>query len=866
MKPIKLVMSAFGPYRDTVVLDFSELGSSGVYLITGDTGAGKTTVFDAISFALYGVCAGGKKKSPKTFRSDYAEPTRETYVELSFSHLGKDYYVRRSPEYPRPGRKTPHLATVEFKEIGDSICYTRSSEVQDRVSELLGLTAEQFYGTSMIPQGEFLKILNTSSDERAKLFQRLFNTEKYEQLGATLKKISDEIEEAVAFDRARIAALLAAIRSSEGYGNAEELGAALNDAYRPERSVEAVTEWLTWESKLLSSRSEETDRTRLELDKRRKLLIEAEGINSDLDKLEKLEREYLELKQKEEKIKNDRHVLTLAEAAVTVAPHERECERLDGEILRANEDILRLADTVKIAREESERVEKEFAETNTEFMKLGEMGAERDSLMKKQGLVDKITVARKKLCAADEKMQRSYLESLEADKAYTEIKKRYVNSRCGIIAKELTDGEPCPVCGSTSHPSPARLSSDSVTDAMLNAGEEKKSEKERAFRECSSERSSASAALDSLLNEAGDIATLTAEEIREMVAALDRRIREIKDGFEKISEKKRVSDNKRATTTAALEEAKQRLKDATAEWEGAKAQFSEALLLGGFDSVEAYRLSKRTDSEIRIIRDGIAKYDAATGERLAMMKDYKSRTEGKERTDTAGLSAEVTDLADKVSMLTAATAVIKERVKVGEATLAELVPLVRRTEKKREKWALYDTLYKTVAGQRSGCAKMSFEIYIQRYFFKEVVAAANKRLTGLFDGEFIFRCKEDNTDLRSKCGLDLEVRDGNTGLWRDVSTLSGGESFVASLALALGMSDTVQARSGGVRIEALFIDEGFGTLDENMLARAVGTLCSLAEGNRLVGVISHVERLKERIDKKIVVRKTPRGSVLTVEK
>ena len=207
-----------------------------------------------------------------------------------------------------------------------------------------------------------------------------------------------------------------------------------------------------------------------------------------------------------------------------------------------------------------------------------------------------------------------------------------------------------------------------------------------------------------------------------------------------------------------------------------------------------------------------------------------------------------------------------KKLALHERALDEIAE-ARRLQKRREgHWAVVRDLYNCCAGIAGGNprAKLTFEAYVQQFYFKQVVAAANKRLTVLTDGLFTLRCKETARDRVRQSGLDLDVLDRSTGQWRDVTTLSGGESFLASLALALGLSDVVQARSGAIRMDAMFIDEGFGTLDDNALRNSLQVLSELADGRRMVGIISHVRELEERIEKQIVVSKTPRGSVLKV--
>lgn len=315
----------------------------------------------------------------------------------------------------------------------------------------------------------------------------------------------------------------------------------------------------------------------------------------------------------------------------------------------------------------------------------------------------------------------------------------------------------------------------------------------------------------------------------------------------------------------ALDQGTQRMDTLRQSAEELRIRFEEKLTAAGFEDERAYQLAKLPDVEIEELDRQIRAYGEQKKSLADQVASLKEKLAGKEKSDVAALEQQRCELDEKQRNVENAEKAVSKKLTIHEDALKEIKE-ARRQQKRREKnWAIVRDLYNCCAGIAGGNrrAKMTFEAYVQQYYFKQVVAAANKRLTVLTDGLFTLRCKEEARDRVHQSGLDLDVLDRATGQWRDVSTLSGGESFLASLALALGLSDIVQAQSGTIRMDAMFIDEGFGTLDENALRNSLQVLSSMADGKRLIGIISHVHDLEERIEKQIVVSKTMTGSKIT---
>lgn len=780
MKPLSLTMSAFGPYAGVTQLDFGKLGSEGVFLITGDTGAGKTTIFDAISFALYGEASGGaERRAARSFRSDYAAAEAETYVEFFFEHRGREYRIKRAPEYERRKLRgegtTKQAAYAEFEcaETGELI--TRIDAVNARVGELTGLSRSQFAQTVMIAQGDFLKILNAKSEDRKRLFQKLFDTEVFAGIQQRLKDMNGECAQAVERINALSEAELARLKDDMDFARAKELRELRTDVRR-------------------------------------------------MDKLPGLLEERLRARR----------------------------ERLDAAMAAAAQEEW-------AARRASAEKELEGAESLKDGLR--RMAEAIPLLMNAAAGATALEAQREaaKLCLE---------ESRRRDAEYTAVKERFYASQAGLLAAELKEGQPCPVCGSTEHPAPACPASEPATKEQLERADGERRRAEARVHAAAAEAAKRQAELEAAKGRLEALGFTGGESAQELEGECAHTRAEIQRREAAVKRARAGSEAALAALSrakAALENAEKRRADIEAALEAQQAEFAAGLSAQGFAGAEEYERAKMPARDM----DALDAQLRARRERLRSLTDrLEALTEkltGAERAELEALEATAAAAQRASRAAGEAAAAMKSAAAADEEAIARIRELSARRAEAQRRWAVVKEVYDTVSGQVSRRVKISFETYVQQYYFKQVIAAANKRLTVLTDGMFVLRVKEEARNMRSQAGLDLDVLDRSTGLWRDVSTLSGGESFMASLALALGLADTVQSRSGGVRLDAMFIDEGFGTLDENSLRQAMELLTRLAGGRRLVGVISHMAELKERIDKKVVVTKTAAGSALRIE-
>lgn len=873
MKPLSLTMSAFGPYAGVTQLDFGKLGSEGVFLITGDTGAGKTTIFDAISFALYGEASGGaERRAARSFRSDYAAAEAETYVEFFFEHRGREYRIKRAPEYERRKLRgegtTKQAAYAEFEcaETGELI--TRIDAVNARVGELTGLSRSQFAQTVMIAQGDFLKILNAKSEDRKRLFQKLFDTEVFAGIQQRLKDMNGECAQAVERINALSEAELARLKDDMDFARAKELRELRTDVRRMDKLPGLLEE-------RLRARRERLDAamaTAAQGEQRAALLsaqlAEARHTNRELDERDKLARELEKMNASGEATAAQEEKLTHARRAARLAGAEALLKKWTAE---SAENAAQLS-AAEQALKKGEAAQEEWAARRASAEKELE-GAEslKDGLRRMAEAIPLLMNAAAGAAALEAQREAAKLcleESRRRDAEYTAVKERFYASQAGLLAAELKEGQPCPVCGSTEHPAPACPASEPATKEQLERADGERRRAEARVHAAAAEAAKRQAELEAAkgrLEALGFTGGESAQELEGECAHTRAEIQRREAAAKRARAESEAALAALSRAKAALENAEKRRADIEAALEAQQAEFAAGLSALGFAGAEEYERAKMPARDM----DALDAQLRARRERLRSLTDrLEALTEklaGAERAELEVLEATAAAAQRASRAAGEAAAAMKSAAAADEEAIARIRELSARRAEAQRRWAVVKEVYDTVSGQVSRRVKISFETYVQQYYFKQVIAAANKRLTVLTDGMFVLRVKEEARNMRSQAGLDLDVLDRSTGLWRDVSTLSGGESFMASLALALGLADTVQSRSGGVRLDAMFIDEGFGTLDENSLRQAMELLTRLAGGRRLVGVISHMAELKERIDKKVVVTKSAAGSTLRIE-
>lgn len=1037
MKLKKLIISAFGPYAERQELDFEgNLDGKSMFVITGNTGAGKTTIFDAINFALYGEASGSEREG-KSLRSDFADPTTPTEVELWFSLRGKDYYIKRSPQYFRAKQRgegfTESKPYAEIKLEDKTV--SGPKEVTRLVEEILGISCDQFKQLVMIPQGEFKKLLNSDSDKKEEIFRKIFGTKIFSDIQQNIKLEANNLKksiEVVQRDREN------KIRSFSYRNDDEELISIINNKdlnidlilelfkssiNKDEEDEESLKEKLKKINDEINNISKElvlARETNKKLEDLEKYKAELENLNLLRDeykfKEEKLklakkaqiafsfeekydekkkylnkvkesleisetnlvkykeELEKAELKFKEENnketlknklTKNLDEIEKLKEKSLNYSTNKEKLELLKSQskniserIAIINKSIEENSNIIKVLSEELEKINKLKEDINK--LKIDEINctSKEEKLKKLQVSLDKCikeSLRHEKGSNFYEKANKDYLDKKEVYENLEDIFRRNV---AGILAKELKEGECCPVCGSTHHPSLAALEVDSINEEAVKEAklkvEEAYNTRERYYRELTKIK----AEIDSLKNdyinplfieifnednvedliiciektnenirlnneelnkvrlkkneiekeaskeveknkkkqdieknneilryelEAKNNELVIKEgEVKTQEANLDNVIKEFNGEIKVIDvlEKEEIEINKALeklkedynkaekyfndTKTAFDKENGNRislesmLKTSEEELNRALEEFKNKVIELGFDGYKDYSENKITGEELELLENNINKYNIklSNAERV-----YNISLEGCKDLKSVDINSIEELLILKNHEKNKEEVIEKDiylRVNQNRKILEDCKKYNKSIEADEEKYMTVGKLAKVINGDNP--RRISFERYVLAAYFEDIIDAANIRFSQMTCNRFELLRKEELGDKRKGQGLDLEVFDNYTGKARDVKTLSGGESFKASLSMALGLSDVVQRYSGGIQLDTMFIDEGFGTLDPESLDAAIECLVGLQDDGRVVGVISHVQELKDRIDIKLEVRSTNKGS------
>ncbi len=924
MKPLKLTMSAFGSYAGKNVIDFTGQ-QQGIFLITGDTGAGKTTIFDAITYALYNQTSGGERNG-NMMRSQYAQPETETYVELEFLYRGQTYRVRRNPDYKitktlKNGKireqKVPH--SVELTMPDGTVFPEKKNATDAKIIEILGLTADQFSQIVMIAQGDFLKLLYTKSDERKMIFSKLFRTDIYWKIQENLRRKSMEMDERIqendrAFEQEKSRIIL--------LPESEEL--PLDELV--ERLRERLKDALK-EQNLRRANVEELNKKITKYEEINKLFVSLEKIRQNGKELEARQ---AESKERRQQIENARKADKVLVAEQQNLRQQQEVEQSAQAIAKMTETLANdqeMFETLKTQQQEAEAKQKrEAADIQKKMLALEQSFPSYEALQNARseeqqakkvwedlGKISEESFHKKKagIAALKEQQKRqeqvveqtkknweqTSLSASESAKHYEHMYEAFLKEQAGILAENLSAGCPCPVCGSTVHPDPAKLSDHAVTELEVEqakktraAAEEKRDLAYAAFEAEKTEKQKLAQAVEK--EEADFVLAQTiakqqrkeaeqnyvslqkiAEQIREklvypslaeakkqyaaMQKALEAAEQEIARKRQKVSELAEAMNTLKGQKLAEEENQK------TAKKLAAKTEKEYAKLLekSGFVSEETYHLAILPERSRSKLEREEKEYESQCLRQQSEQKLLEKQVSGKTYTDTTELNEQLK--AEKQALKEAEKTYMELHTAYenDRSVLQNCAVYLEKGKKLESEDQVIKSLSKTANGRLSGSAKIDFETYIQRQYFKQIIHEANKRLLTMSNHQFILKLKEEaNTGRKTNEGLDLSVYSLVTDSERDVKTLSGGESFLAALAMALGLSDIVERSAGAIHPDMMFIDEGFGSLDAQSRQQAIEVLGELAGDSRMVGIISHVTELKEQIDRKLVVSRTDKGS------
>lgn len=912
MKPIKLVMSAFGPYAKRTELDMSALGDRGLYLISGDTGSGKTTIFDAIIFALYGEASGDNRESAM-FRSKYASDDTPTEVELTFECGGKEYLIKRNPEYSR--KKLSGEGFV-LKKAGAELYYpdgsvvTKLREVNQAIEEIIGVGRDQFVGVAMIAQGDFLKLLFASTTDRKRIFQKIFKTQNYYVLQERLKSESSALGREYDTATSGIKQYIDGIDCGEN-----QLKCKLNLAKSGEYSTEEVTELLY---EIIETDEREQDMLDAE-DKKTTLKLEElsasiakheewkraeDSIKESQRLLDEANEEQMVLKKRfsdeeknKPKIEKIRKEIATLEAQMPdyqeldvkieekgfLESSLKNCEAQLDEKRKKSFNLKKEDERLRAERTDLESADKEKAELEAL------MTAELDKkalVLELKGEVWALNLIEAQLVKKQEEYKLCSLTVDEKNEEYKRALKSYLDEQAGVIAEMLSEGEACPVCGSLSHPNKAKRSDTAPTKEELDAIKaeyeravalaREASEKSATIKGQASEKREYVSVLETKLLRDGGIST-DGVNLDGMLADCEGKIETLREGVE--SQKIRIK--RREEIDKIILELKQNLLTLDEEVLVGVGKLSELKAnIAGVDS-RISELKKKLINEscanAQIALEGLGKkkleLEAGYENALEALQENKTRIselkyaiKESKKVLSGTVDFDIEAETEKQSVLKKNKQNIVEMQRIVDIRLANNRSIYNGIKRKQTeiegvsaKWAWIKSLSNTANGSIGGKEKIMLETYIQMTYFERIIARANVKLLAMSSGQYELKHRAVADNNRSQSGLELDVIDHYNGTERSVKTLSGGESFKAALSLALGLSEEIQSHAGGIRLDSMFVDEGFGSLDEDSLDQAMRTLQSLTGGNRLVGIISHVSELKEKIERQIVITKDRSG-------
>lgn len=909
MRPRKLTISAFGSYADKTVIDFEKLGEKGIYLICGDTGSGKTTIFDAISFALYGEASGNTRKAGM-LRSLYADPKTETFVELEFQCNGKIYKVKRSPQYERAKLKgqgitvSPAAGHLIFSQIEGRAPVTGIKEVNREIYEIIGVDRNQFSQIAMIAQGDFQRLILADTSERRNIFRKLFGTELYDNIQQRVSEKNSILKNEFALkenaikthmdmfsfsdDNERISfEELPTLEEKEGF-----IKTCIEKDREKIRHLQMLENQLEEEKAVLTKAISDIDD---ELHKKQRITELKKSIEDKAAELEALRRSEEEaeahIPEREAFIKK-RSIIEKSMEKYDALDQinlqlEELKEKLNGSQARLkslNTDIKRYEAKLKEGKELIQRV----SELEKEKTALTEALADAESNAAILGSVKSCLYDNTELVKKFSKASLAYEEALRIynDSKAREIKleRLFITGQAGLLAGSLRENTPCPVCGSMVHPAPARMHEHiprkedvdrAKEDALkcLDVMNEKNAAKNNTEGQLKNNREQ----LLKRLDEAHLPMEITENKIDEMLCCQ-------KDKLEQLLKRKEEIETeiqKRAAVEEELPGVEEKLsfvkdeareeeqntgrlkieyasKESMAKAYGSELNFSSRA--AAESELEDIRLkAEQIDKRLRAAQKRYNDCRLESEKLVSVMETVRNTLKKLDTAEKDSLIVRKESVAAELADYREAKELLKAKIRGNTNNLEILSKLAEDAGELEVRYRETDILARTLNGNLKQKTRLSLETYVQASYFDNIISRANKRLLRMTNAQFELIRAKDEDGLRGQSGLGLDVVDHFCGSTRSIRTLSGGEAFKASLALALGLSDEIQANAGGIRLDTMFIDEGFGTLDDESLESAMQAFNSLIEGNKLIGIISHVPSLRTRIDKQISVKKDASG-------
>lgn len=899
MRPLYLTLSAFGAYAGKTELDLRQLGERGLYLITGDTGAGKTTIFDAIAFALFGKPSGGKGgRDVSMLRSKYASAETPTEVELTFSNRGKTYKIKRNPTYERTKLRgsgtTEKKADAELT-MPDGKIITGTKEADEKIRDILGVDKDQFCQIAMIAQGEFRELLLADTDTRRKIFQKIFNTNLYSlfqkqvkedffAIGRELKEAENSFEQyAAGIVLPENAELPPENELSDFLAGLLKADCAQDDAWEKELAeIEKKLDTLTAEA--VKAAADEENRS--ELRKAKLSLAEAEEAVSEsgsaLEKEKAREPELIKLTEALKTLEDERKAHDELKDMETKAAAAK--KTADDAAAR----LSRLEASRGELRKRLSREREEYHALAASAENLAELKQEKTALSQYLDDLRKYETALQTLakCKAAADAARDAYTSARSEEEHLsaeaqELRRRFNDEQAGVLASSLHEGEPCPVCGALTHPHPAQCAPDAPDEKKVKDAEKKAKAAQERVNQASEASGIAKNAYETAQKaEAEQRQKLFGE--RDEIDLEAEKKAAVRRCAEKDGEIRRESENAARFESLGrkIPEEEKNLAEmdepvTEAQKTAADAQSALTSLRQTVDKLRTglkYESAAEVEKEKRQVLARQSEMDRArksAEEALGAAKERRSAEQGKVEkleelvsdapfVDLTVLAEEKARLTQRKENITNSRRVLDRRIAANDSAQKGLDRKAGERRALEERWTWMKPLSETASGGLKD--RISLETYVQMTYFDRILARANAHLMQMSGGKYDLKRREGAAKFGAQTGLELDVIDHYNGSERSVKSLSGGETFLASLSLALGLSEEIQSSAGGVQMDALFVDEGFGSLDEETLRQAMRALRELSEGDRLIGIISHVSELRREIDRQIVVTRSPDGA------
>lgn len=896
MKIINLKLQAFGPYKDEVNIDFSKFGNKGIYLISGKTGSGKTSIFDAISYALFGKSSSGDKSENllRFVNSSYEE---ETFVELTFEYRNKVYTVKRTPTYERKKKKGIGTTTKGTNKasivLPDGQKLLEINQVDEYIRNLLNIDKTQFNQIAMLAQGDFSKFLKASSDEKKELFREIFSTQKYSQLEQKISEkcldLKNKLETVLRDIDINWKNLKCEEKDRENFENV-----SIHNEYLD--FIKSVNVEFTKQIKLQSI---EKNQKEIIIKKLENLKNKVEEYNENKKKIECLENSFSLIKTRFEQSKLEYEKLD--EIKLKKLDLENQKRNLE-EIIKKEKKILELRKlrTEKVNKLKNSNIKlselcieindkkhkiKSLEDFIEENQKIDLDIEKKENIQKYLNQIDNIDkdILRNKSILKSKHDEYKILKDkyICKDNEYREYRDRFFELQAGILAENLKENDPCPVCGSLNHPNPAKLGSKKYSKEKLDKLEKNREDIESQKKDLLTNIKEYNTIIkekeknkEQILNDLNisdkylksdnfikNSRLRIQEELKNLFNIKDK-LENYLENLEKEKKFLNKLENQRIEKDKEISLFEKDIENLENQEKDLNIQFN----IDEFNkrSDEFTKMEQEILNLNSVISNTEEDYYSNSREFTKIkteLETYKNLQREEYNQDLTSILKELRENENDKKTIESKINNLEHYLKTNQNILEDMKKYINQYKILKEKYENYTDLANVIKGKiQDSKENLKFETYIQLKYFSEIIEESNKRFYEMTDRKLSLRRKRDADSKKGQFGLDLDVYDHHNGVIRSIKTLSGGESFQASLSLALGLSDIIQKKSGGIQINSLFVDEGFGTLDKETLSKVMSTLIKLSNQNKLIGLISHVDELKEQIDKQIVVEKTQYGN------